>query len=315
MRVILLVLFLVSCQSHHSSHMPQTRGVASGEVFSKFVRSLSQQAKMSSDDIERSILTYIKQKGTNNTHHNYQLMGITEEQAGQIKSLNDNLPFMPKVRKWAMENMDKINPRISKGTISDVYQSIVVEKKGLINPYAISADASRTARQSRRQTLSPIQSISEKDQRILDAIRKINNRSVENVYRKNLASMQSRGAQNPAIHANGQEIVESAALITQKTGLKAMGEGCEQFSKTASMETLEIKANIDLYRAQLVEERAVQKAGRQFASVDEIPEASRLTAQELDDITVQSFRDVVGYTDDEARAALARLKKKPCKLY
>ncbi len=127
--------------------------------------------------------------------------------------------------------------------------------------------------------------------------------------------MQSRGAQNPAIHANGQEIVESAALITQKTGLKAMGEGCEQFSKTASMETLEIKANIDLYRAQLVEERAVQKAGRQFASVDEIPEASRLTAQELDDITVQSFRDVVGYTDDEARAALARLKKKPCKLY
>ncbi len=315
MRVILLVLFLVSCQSHYSSHMPQTRGVASGEVFSKFVRSLSQQAKMSSDDIERSILTYIKQKGTNNTHHNYQLMGITEEQAGQIKSLNDNLPFMPKVRKWAMENMDKINPRISKGTISDVYQSIVVEKKGIINPYAISSDASRTARQSRRQTLSPIQSISEKDQRILDAIRKINNRSVEDVYRKNLASMQSRGAQNPAIHANGQEIVESAALITQKTGLKAMGEGCEQFSKTASMETLEIKANIDLYRAQLVEERAVQKAGRQFASVDEIPEASRLTAQELDDITVQSFRDVVGYTDDEARAALARLKKKPCKLY
>lgn len=315
MRVILLVLFLVSCQSHYSSHLPQTRGVASGEVFSKFVRSLSQQAKMSSDDIERSILTYIKQKGTNNTHHNYQLMGITEEQAGQIKSLNDNLPFMPKVRKWAMENMDKINPRISKGTISDVYQSIVVEKKGIINPYAISSDASRTARQSRRQTLSPIQSISEKDQRILDAIRKINNRSVEDVYRKNLASMQSRGAQNPAIHANGQEIVESAALITQKTGLKAMGEGCEQFSKTASMETLEIKANIDLYRAQLVEERAVQKAGRQFASVDEIPEASRLTAQELDDITVQSFRDVVGYTDDEARAALARLKKKPCKLY
>ncbi|MEE2671543.1 MAG: hypothetical protein VYA54_07525 [Bdellovibrionota bacterium] len=315
MRVILLVLFLVSCQSHYSSHMPQTRGVASGEVFSKFVRTLSQQAKMSSDDIERSILTYIKQKGTNNTHHNYQLMGITEEQAGQIKSLNDNLPFMPKVRKWAMENMDKINPRISKGTISDVYQSIVVEKKGIINPYAISSDASRTARQSRRQTLSPIQSISEKDQRILDAIRKINNRSVEDVYRKNLASMQSRGAQNPAIHANGQEIVESAALITQKTGLKAMGEGCEQFSKTASMETLEIKANIDLYRAQLVEERAVQKAGRQFASVDEIPEASRLTAQELDDITVQSFRDVVGYTDDEARAALARLKKKPCKLY
>lgn len=295
--------------------MPEGRTIASGQVFQRFIRQLSQQAKMSADDIERSIVNYIKTRASNNAHGNYMAIGITEKQAQKIKNLSDDLPFMPKVRKWAMENIDKINPSIRRKMAAEVYEAIVVGKRGLTNPYTFQTAVRTSSRRVRREVVSPIQSISEKQQRILNNIRGIKSRGIQNTYRKNLAAMQSRGSQNPAVFANGQEIVESAARISRKTGIKAMGDGCENFSKSASAEILEIKANVDLYRAKLIEEMAHNKANRIFASVDDIPTSLRLTADDVDQATMKAFQDVLGYTDDEARLALKRLKGKPCKLY
>lgn len=315
LKIILLSFTLIafSCQTNRVAHQKAARSIASGELISKFIKQLSVETKTSTELIEKNIIEYIGSRAGNQNHGNYVAIGITEEQAMQIKSLSDDLPFMPKVRKWAMENMNKIQPSIDLQIAKNVYESIVVAERGVVNPYVIASTSG--SMNARRQAISPISSLSEKQERLLKSIRELDNTSVERVYRDNLAAMQLRGKDAPSVLANGQEIVESATLITRKTGLKAMGEGCESFTKNASLEILEAKANLDIYRAYLTEQAAYNKAGRSFASKSDIPKQLRLTQEELDEITKIAFRDVQGYTDDEASAALKRLKGKPCKIY
>ena len=187
--------------------------------------------------------------------------------------------------------------------------------RGLTNPYKLSVNESSAQLTSRQQQTSPFRSITHKQDVILKDIESIKDKGIQKLHRKNLAEFQKRGSESPSVHANGQEIVQSATVITRKTGLKAMGDGCEEFTQNAAAETLAIKADVDLYRAQLIEDLAHDKAGRSFASVDDIPADKRLTQEELDYATQKSFQDVLGYTDDEARVALRRLKSKPCRLY
>ncbi len=313
--VLMLSTLVFSCQTNRNTYKEHGRVLASGQIFSKFLKQLSTETKTTTEALEKNIIEYIQARSVNNNHPNYMAVGLTEDQAMQIKSLKDDLPFMPKVRKWAMENINKVNPSIERQVAENVYQSIVVGERGLYNPYRVIGDGNLGSIRARQQKISPLKSLSEKQERLLKQIKQLDNRKVESVYRKNLAIMQERGKSSPGAFANGQEIVESAALITKKTGIKAMGEGCEAFTKNASLEVLEVKANVDLYRAQLIEEMAHNKAGRTFASVDDIPSSQRLKPEDVDNATVKAFQDVLGYTDDEARAALRRLKGKPCRIY
>ncbi len=299
--LISMLTLMVGCQTS-----PQKKGkrvLASGQLFSKFIRQLSTQTNKSEEALEQEIIAYIKGRSANSNHPNYVALGITEDQAGQIKNLSDGHAFMPKVRKWAMENINKVSSSIDKKIAAEVYEAIVVAQRKSINPYEVISPTSNR-RRNRQKVVSPISSISEKQERLLASIQQLENSKVEKVLRKNLAAMQERGMTTPAALANGQEIVESAATITRRTGLPAMGEGCEAFTKSASLEVLEIKANVDIYRARLVEQM-----------VDNNGAGVKFTSAQLDDATKKSFQDVLGYTDDEATAALRRLKGKPCNLY
>lgn len=313
--LILGLITLISCQTNRNGEKV-SREIATGElVWRTFVKQFSQKSKMSEESIEKTMIQYFQKKSNSGKDGNYISLGITDDQAQKIKSLGDDLPYMPKVRKWGMENMDKIFPTVQKGILADVYEEVVVASRGVTNRYKITI-ANTANRRARQKQISPIRSISEKQEQLLGDIRGINDKTLETVLRKNLHTFNKRGMNSPTIQVNGQEIIESAILISRKTGKKAIGDGCEAFTKSASREVLEIKANVDLYRAKLIEARAYNKNnGRSFASVKDVPEELRLTQLEIDDATKEAFRKVLGYSEKDASAALKRLKGNTCKLY
>jgi hypothetical protein len=320
-RLIFLFLsfsLITSCQTNRKNsdgNGRQVAAVATGEVWHAFIKQFSQKSHMSEEAIEKTMIKYFQNKVTNQKHGNHVSLGISDDQVYKIKTLTDDLPYMPKVRKWGMENMDKIFPKIKRSLISDVYENVVVGSRGVTNRYNLTLTRSSITN-ARRKRSSPFRSITEKQSLLLSDIRKIENQSIETNLRRNLLEFNKRGKKSPSIHANGQEIVESASLISQKTGHKAMGEGCKEFTQSASKEVIEIKANVDLYRAKLIEARAYKKNnGRSFASVHDVPKELRLSTKEIDDATKDAFKKVLGYSDDEARSALTRLKTKPCRLY
>lgn len=329
MNQILGLLFTVvifsACQSAKKAdqialkNIPMHRSVASSQTFIRFLQKISKRAKIPQTALEESILKYIKDPVVRGGHRNHIVLGITDDQARRISSLSDDLPYMDKVRKWVTENITLINRNISRDIAEEVFETIIVQSRGIKNPYRlvgshIESDA-RSMIRARQIQSSPVSVLSNKNQRLLNDLEDIVDSSTKKIYQKNLDQFQARSKTDPIALANGQEIVESAVLITRKTGHRAMGEGCEEFSKIASLDILEAKANVDIYRSRLVEDMAHAKAGRTFASVDDIPAAARLTQDELDSATRKAFQDVLGYTDDEAHLALSRLKKKPCKLY
>jgi hypothetical protein len=316
----LLILFLsvsiiISCQTNRQTTDNSGREVANAETWRAFIVQFSSKAKLTEESVEKTMIKYFQNKAANSKHGNYVSLGITDEQAQKIKTLADDLPYMPKVRKWGMENMDKIFPSVKKSLISDVYEEIVVGTRGVTNRYKMSLKTSTSTRTRQKQT-SPLNSISEKREQLLADIRKVDDPELEELIRKNLLAFIKRGKGSPTVQANGQEIIESAIIISQKTGHKAIGEGCRTFTQNASKEVLEIKANLDFYRAKLIEARAYNKNnGRSFASVKDIPSELRLTKTEVDDASIDAFKKVLGYSDDKAREAYRRLKDKPCKLY
>jgi len=317
----LAMLIFTACQTARNStsdiHLPAQRNIASSTNLIKFLRRLSKSTNIPEHALEKSIISYIKDPTVRMGHRNHVALGLTDDQARRINSLSDDLPYMDKVRKWAMENITVVNSKISKSIAAETYNAIVVNSRGVKNPYLYvkPSTSTRSSVRLRQQETSPVNLITDKQQRLLSDIDELANTSAKKVYQNNLEIFNSRSASSPTVLANGQEIIESAALITKKTGINAMGEGCQTFNKTASREILETKANVDLYRAQLIEDAAHAKAGRTFASVDDISKSSRLTQDEIDLATRKAFQDVLGYTDDESRLALKRLKSKPCKLY
>lgn len=94
-----------------------------------------------------------------------------------------------------------------------------------------------------------------------------------------------------------------------------MGPGCKKFNETAAESIIANKADIDQLRAQIIEQKAYDKAGKVFNSFEEVAPAKRLTQIEIDDATIEAFKKVNAMTDDEARLALNRLKQDPCKIY
>ena len=317
MKVLLTLLTLtlvsVSCSSYNKSYKYHGRRIASNPLLRVFLGEVAQKSKLyTARELEEQVLNYIKRKQKDSTYGNWVQMGISDSQATKINSLYDDLPHMPKVRKWITENITKI-VKVEQKFAKEAYE--LINKGNLVykNPYAAQKVGSRVS--DSREAISPFRSIDDKKSRVLANIQEVGDPAVSREYRKLLLDFQKRSSKEPAIFSNGLEMVESGADITRKTGVKAFGKGCASFNQKASFEIIEVKANVDAYRAKLIAEKAELKAGKSFKTFKDIPEGQRLTKAEVDEATVKSFEDVLGYTNVEARAAVKRLKRKPCQVY
>lgn len=314
-----LIMIFVSCQTSRHNQLAEqaklekgSRYLANADVWTNYILKLSQETKLSEAAIEGIIIKYFQHPTQKGIRPNYLNAGITtEEKVLSIKSMKDDLPFMPKVRKWTMENMDKILKK-DKDMISKIYSEIVIGDRGVKNKYNF-----RPAKRSeRRRKLNPNKSLDEKSAQLNESITAVGNNSQQIILRRNLSISKKRGIDSPAVYANGQVSVESAALISQKTGINAMGDGCKDFMYKASSEVLEIKANIDLYAAELIEQMAYNKAGRRFASHRNIKNPELLLTQaDIDQARVIAIRKVQKISNEKAQEALSTLKGKPCRLY
>lgn len=308
-----LSLVIMSCQSHKPEYRYNGRRIASTPILKTFLREVSQRAKIkSTQELEEQVLNYIKRQSKDSSYGNWVQMGISDSQAKKITSLYDDLPHMHKVRKWVTENITKI-VKVEKRFAREAYELINQGHLVYKNPYSASSVTSKIA--SKRGTISPFKSINDKKSRVLENIQSVGNSKASREYRGLLLDFQRRSRTEPAIFSNGLEMIESGAAITRKTGLRAYGPGCRSFNEKASFEVIEIKANVDAYRANLIAQKAEEKAGKAFKSFSDIPTQSRLTASDIDEATIKSFEDVLGYTNVEAKAAVRRLKRKPCQVY
>lgn len=317
-----LSMALASCQAFRSSDSPSRkvkREIANSRLLREFIDDIARQTqksatKYSSEQIERKVLEYIKRKEKDMAFGNWSKMGLMDDQAKQINGLYDDLPYMNKVHKWVSENITRII-KVETKIAESAYDLIMLRSKPLLNPYKVAAGEANQMMLSRRNASSPFASTFQKESIVKTQVRKTKDPTIRKVYQENFSSFNKRADLNPALEANYHEILESATMITRKSGHAGMGAGCKTFNEKASLEILEMKANVDIYRAKLIEEKAYRKAGREFASIDDIPSNKRLSADEIDEATEEAFESVLNYTRAEAKIAVRRLKGKPCKVY
>lgn len=333
--VFSVMLTLAACQSTPPRKVE--RSIANTTVLRTFLKEVAEQsrdvgARDLQQQIEKNLKEYIRQN-SEGEHGNWVRMGITKDQAFKIESLYDDLPYMNKVQKWVMENVTTLAKGVKPSIASNAYTKIVGRSGSVINPYqGLSDDVKDLAMARRGQTmpshLRRKAPEAQKSQSISDELRSRNNRLIAAV--ENLDGVDSTAKQyilnnlkisddlvknNPLVASNIHHSVEGSVLITKKTGLRSMGKGCESFNEKASGEILEIKARVDMRRAELIEQKAYDKAGKVFNSVDEIPADRRLSQAEIDEATEEAFEDVLGYSRKEAQAAIKRLKSPPCQVY
>lgn len=218
---------------------------------------------------------------------------------------------MPKVRKWITENATKF-VRVEVKVAEAAYDAMKSGLKVVENPYRVSKSVSEQLSNARNR-FKP-QSLMSQQERIMVKINDLPS-SMQTRIKNNMSVYMKRAGQNPSLIHNGEEIVESGVTISRKTGQPGMGEGCKAFSESASPEVLAEKANVDVFRAQQIEELAYAKHGKAFGKFDEIPVKNRLTASEIDDATEEAFKRVKGFTEEEAEIAVRRLKRQPCQVY
>ena len=290
----------------------QSRTIASAEIWRQLVKSLSRQGGMTEEKVEQTILQYVK-RSPKSDDLDYLPSGISNKEAQLISSMDDQHIFMPKVRKWASENLDLIFPNMDKSSLSNIYKQHIVRDRGIVNVYTAKINSQIRARSNE---MSPFQLAKEQDLRLLGQIETIQSNEVKNSLKKALREFQKKAVDSPAARTNGHQILESAVLVYQKTGKSGIGDGCEAFIKTASDEVLASKANLDLYRAELIEQMAIKRNdGRAFASIDDVPIHKRLDETDIDNATIQAFQDTMGYNPSQARKIVNNLKNPPCKVY
>ena len=316
-RSILLALLigLVSCQSFHSYDSKEGSGrryianIGSG-VFKKFVDDISQQtrntsSRMTTAQIEKKALAYVKQ--------NHKKLGLTKAQADDISSLYDDIPTMNGIHKHLSRHITDIIP-INSNIAQKAYKSII-QKPGSINPYGARGQSLRESTLAARNNASPNSPTNFDDAIVRSEIRAIDDVAVRRVHQDNYKLYKKRLSDDPIAAANINEILESATVVYKRTGKSGMGKGCKKFTENASPEVLYQKRQVDDVRAALIEERAFEKAGGPFSKIDDVPASKRLTDAEIDDVTKESLKKVLNYTDDEARIAVDRLKRAPCQVY
>lgn len=328
LNILILTLMLGSSCQHNSSMFDETkasRSLANNSVMRVFLQELANRSKtMTVQVLEDEAVKFIKTYNYKQNIGNWEQIGITKEQAQKIRTLYDDLPYMNKVRKWLRSNITKVS-RVQTLAAEQAFDVIMQGQKSYINPYKFHAEGAAGMISERRNSLSPFQSVSEHQLRVAKSIEGLTTNSsnslrskikeLQKIYKEAMAVMIRRGKLTPSILANGNEIIESACKITQKTGRPGMGAGCKKFNETAAESILANKADIDQLRSQLIEEMAYNKAGKYFDTFEEIASDKRLTQLEIDSATVEAMKKVNGMTDDEARLALQRLKQDPCKIY
>jgi hypothetical protein len=291
-----------------------SRNLANTEIWKTFIQSFAKEANMSSKNVEKSIIQYLKQKPKDSLQSYSSLVGLTDEQIKNIQGLSDNSPYISQIRKWSLENIDLVFPKIKHINYKELYQTVVAGDRGLINPYSM---ATRKKLVARKKKLIVKDSLIHNNRQTLNEINSLSSQKSKADLRKTLSEFKNRGKTETTVYVNGQQIVRSAVMIEKKTGLNGAGKGCETFSKTASAEVLQSKASFDLYRSEVVEQMAYTKNnGRQFASADDIPTQLRLNHKELDEATLLTIKNVLKVTDEkQAKGLLKRLKSRPCRLY
>lgn len=331
-----LTLSFTACQSSPSRRME--RSVANTTVLRSFLGEVAQQSRNQASrelqqQVEENLKRFLRQDPSDGSHGNWVRMGITREQAMKIDSIYDDLPYMNKVQKWIMENVTVLAKEVKPSVARSAYNKILGRSGSLFDPYHGLADNVQSMAMARRnQTMpeglkrkTPDQA---KPKSVSDELRSRNTRliaaaekleAVDDTTRsyliKNLKVADDLAKNNPMVVSNIHHSMEGSLIIAKKTGRRSVGKGCKGFSEKASGEVLELKARVDMRRAELIEKKAYDKAGGAFDSADEIPADRRLTQQEVDELTEQAFQDVLGYSRREAQAALKRLKSPPCQVY
>lgn len=336
----ILILTMSAC-STNSFHSSAQRSLANTRVLQTFIKGIARKSgnvatRELEQQIQNNLKKYIMQTPDGSDVGNWARMGITKEQASKINTLYDDLPYMNKVHKWIMENVTVLARGIKPSIARTVYNEIAGNTRVLVNPYQGMSDEVAELTLSRRNSNRPgavrntraeslgsngsiFDDISARKRRIASATESLEIKGLDSSAKKyimeNLNITDDFVKNNPILASNINHSAESALAIVKKTGKRSVGPGCKNFSKNASEEILELKARVDMRRAQIIEEKAYLKAGENFNSVDDIDDALRLSQREIDDATEEAFEEVLGYTRVEARAALKRLKSKPCKVY
>ncbi len=319
--VLLSVLVLSSCQSFNSQgpDMSAKREIANTGFLKGFIDDIARQTqgtanRMTSAQIEKKVLAYIKRKERDMAYGNWSKMGIMDDQAKNINGLYDDLPYMNKVHKWVSQNITSII-KVESRVAANAYKVIVNQTGKKFNPYKLTKKELNALTVAKRSSSSPFESSHVREVFIKGEIRAVKNSKIRKIYQDNYKLYSQRVKSDPTIAANIDEILESATTVTKRTGHSGMGKGCKTFNSKASVEVLEMKANLDIYRAKLIEEKAFRKAGGPFDKLDDISTSKRLTTQEIDEATEEAFEKVLNYTREEAKLAVRRLKRAPCQVY
>lgn len=335
-----ICLLMSACSSVNTSQHDTYRSLANTTALRLFVRSVAKRsgnvaARELEQQIQRNFKSFIMQTPDGSDVGNWARIGITREQASKINGLYDDLPYMNKVHKWIMENVTVLARGVKPSIARAVYNEISGGSHALLNPYRGMTDDAAAGVLNRRNQNRPgavrnntansmeppsiYDDILGRNRRIASATESLNINKIDDKAKQyildNINVSDDFVRQNPLLASNMNHSAESALMIVKKTGRRSVGPGCKQFNEKASAEILELKARVDMRRAQIIEQKAYAKAGDTFNSVDDIDDALRLSQKEIDDATEEAFEEVLGYTKVEARAAIRRLKAKPCKVY
>ncbi len=314
--ILLGATILASCQSFNS--VPN-RTIANSGALKGFIDDIARQTqntsnRMTSNQIEKKVLEYIKRKEANAAYGNWSQMGILDDQAKAIDGLYDDLPYMNKVQKWVTQNITDIldiNPNIAQ----KAYKTILDSSPGGYNPYKLTNSQLDSLTLAAQDASSPFaRGIKKREIFVKKEIRGVSNTSQRRILQENYKALNARVGTSPTVANNMHEIVEGAANISKRTGLPGLGKGCKPFNANASEDVLESFANVQNIRSKLVEAKAFEKAGGPFTKIDDVAQSKRLTQAELDEIDVEAFQKALNYTREEASLAVKRLKRAPCQV-
>lgn len=325
----ILFSLLSACQSSPKRYSKYGRNIASTSSLRVFVQEMASRSKnITAKELEERMLSYLKTRQKNLEAGNWKYMGLTDEQAKNVKSIYDDMPYMQKVRKWMKTNITKV-VKVEGKIAREAYDAMLASRQiQSTNPYKFHQKSGSMVN-SRRNSLGSIaSSLDDNRKLVLHNIKDLTSddkgistfikkelRKYQRTYKKNYLALRTRAKNNPLIAANVNESIDNAVTITKLTGKKGMGEGCETFNKYADETILATKTDIDNLRAQIISTKASEKAKKPFSHFSELSDDLRLTQKEIDDATVEAFKRVNGLTDDEARVVVKRLKSKPCRLY
>lgn len=312
------------------------RYVASSPILRTFIKEIAEKSEgLASRELEQQIEAqlkkFLRENPADGDFGNWARMGISKEEAMKIESLYDDLPYMKKVQKWVMENVTLLSREVKPSVARNAYNKIVGKSKALFDPYkGLSDDVAAQVMRRRDQTMPAhlrrdagvVKPKSVKDE-IVFKNERLNSVASDIVKDSRLKKQFAEGFQtssslaktNPIAAKNIQESMESALDVYRATGLKSIGKGCDAFNKNISAPIAALKQEFDLVVNARVAMKAEQKAGRSFASFEEIPVGQRVTQAELDDARIEAFQDVLGYSKKEAQAAYKRLRSAPCQVY